>query len=171
MEGRLHKLELVNSPECDRCKQASETVSRVLCDCEALAALRFRHLGRRFLKLGDLEGISVGIYCTMFRVRGCYMHEYKCCTEDQVWSKSMGHYCAPSFFIIFCGVSLFREYLYLEDGGINILRNTCNFYQSLIVIFQRTGMFTSIAVSTSELKGLSYSGQGRDRYILFSPMY
>jgi hypothetical protein len=81
LEGRLHKLELLNSVECDTCKQASETSSRVLCDCEALAALRFRHLDRRFTKPGDLEEISVG--CTIFRVQGCYMHEYKCCTEDQ----------------------------------------------------------------------------------------
>lgn len=81
MEGRLHKLELLNSAESDTCKQASETASRVLCDCEALAALRVRQLGRRFMKPGDLEEISVG--CTMFRVQGCYMREYKCCAEDQ----------------------------------------------------------------------------------------
>jgi len=29
---------LVNSPKCDRCKQASETASHVLCDCQALDA-------------------------------------------------------------------------------------------------------------------------------------
>jgi len=40
----LCKLGLVKSPECERCKQASEKASHVLCDCEALAALRFRHL-------------------------------------------------------------------------------------------------------------------------------
>jgi hypothetical protein len=31
----------------------------VLCDREALAALGFRHLGRHFMKLGNLEEISV----------------------------------------------------------------------------------------------------------------
>lgn len=31
----------------------------VLRDCEALAALGFRHLGRHFMKLGGLEKISV----------------------------------------------------------------------------------------------------------------
>jgi len=31
----------------------------VLCDCEALAASGFRHLGRHFIKPGDLEEISV----------------------------------------------------------------------------------------------------------------
>jgi len=31
----------------------------VLCDYEALAALGFRHLSQHFMKLGDLEEISV----------------------------------------------------------------------------------------------------------------
>lgn len=49
----------VNSPECDTHKQASETASYVLCDCEALATLRFENLGSHFMKPGDLENISV----------------------------------------------------------------------------------------------------------------
>jgi hypothetical protein len=58
LKGHLFKLGLVNSPECDRCKQASETASHVLCDFEALATLRFRHLSY-FMKQGDFEDISV----------------------------------------------------------------------------------------------------------------
>jgi hypothetical protein len=57
--GHLFKLGLVDSPECDRCKQASETASHVLGNCEALAALRFRYLGYHFMKPGDFKGISV----------------------------------------------------------------------------------------------------------------
>jgi hypothetical protein len=53
LKGHVFKLGLVNSPECNRCKQASETASHVFCDCEALATLRFRHLGRHFMKPGD----------------------------------------------------------------------------------------------------------------------
>ena len=34
---RIFKLGLVNGPECDRCKQASEMALHVLWDCEALA--------------------------------------------------------------------------------------------------------------------------------------
>jgi len=45
LNGHLFKLELVNSPECESCKQTSETASHVLWDCEVLATLRFRHLG------------------------------------------------------------------------------------------------------------------------------
>jgi hypothetical protein len=59
LKGHLFKLGLVNSPECNRCKQASETASHVLCDCEALTTLSFRHLGCHFMKPGDFENISV----------------------------------------------------------------------------------------------------------------
>jgi hypothetical protein len=59
LKGHLFKLGLVDSPECDRCKQASETASHVLCNCEALAALRFRYLGHYFMKPGDFKDISV----------------------------------------------------------------------------------------------------------------
>jgi hypothetical protein len=59
LKGHLFKLGLVNSPMCNQCKQASETASHVLCDCEALATLRFRHLVHHFMKPGDFEDISV----------------------------------------------------------------------------------------------------------------
>jgi hypothetical protein len=55
LKGHLFKLGLVNSIECDRCKQASETASHILCDCDALATLRLRHLGHRFIKSGVFE--------------------------------------------------------------------------------------------------------------------
>jgi hypothetical protein len=38
---------------------ASEMASHVLCNCDALATLRFRHLGCHFMKPGDFEDISV----------------------------------------------------------------------------------------------------------------
>jgi hypothetical protein len=50
---------LVISPECDRCKQATEMASHILCDCEALATLKYRHLDQYFMKPDDFEGISV----------------------------------------------------------------------------------------------------------------
>jgi hypothetical protein len=60
LKGHLFKLKLVKSPKCDRCLQASETASHVLCDSKALATLRFRHLGHHFMKPGDSGDISVG---------------------------------------------------------------------------------------------------------------
>jgi hypothetical protein len=59
LKGHLFKLGLVKSPECNRCKQASETASHILFDCDALVTLRFRHLGHHFTKPGYFEDISV----------------------------------------------------------------------------------------------------------------
>jgi hypothetical protein len=59
LKGHLFKLGLVDSPKCDRCKQAFETASHVLGDYEALAALRFRYPGYHFMKPGDFKDISV----------------------------------------------------------------------------------------------------------------
>jgi len=44
---------------CDGYKQASEMVSRVLCDYEALATLRYRNLGCNFMTPSDFKDISV----------------------------------------------------------------------------------------------------------------
>jgi hypothetical protein len=51
-------LGLENNPECERYNQTPETTSHVLCDCEALAALKFRHLGH-FTIPGNFENISL----------------------------------------------------------------------------------------------------------------
>jgi hypothetical protein len=48
LKGHLFKLELVNSPECNRCKQASKTASHILCDCEALGTFKIQALGPSF---------------------------------------------------------------------------------------------------------------------------
>lgn len=55
LKGHQFKLVLVNSPVCDRCRQTSETSAHVLCDCEALATLRFKHLDHLFMKPGDFK--------------------------------------------------------------------------------------------------------------------
>jgi hypothetical protein len=36
LKGHVFKLGLVDSPRCDRCIQASEMASHLLCDCEAM---------------------------------------------------------------------------------------------------------------------------------------
>jgi hypothetical protein len=59
LKGPLLKLGLVDSPRCDRCKQASKTASHFFCDCEALVVLSFRHLGCHFLKPDEFANISI----------------------------------------------------------------------------------------------------------------
>jgi hypothetical protein len=51
---------LMNDPICERCLEADESATHVLCDCEALAHLRFRHLGQYFMKLSDLYDAPIG---------------------------------------------------------------------------------------------------------------
>jgi len=55
LKGHPFKLRLVNSPQCDGCKQASEMASHVLCDSVA----RLGHLAHHFTNPGDFEDICV----------------------------------------------------------------------------------------------------------------
>lgn len=50
---------LVNSPRCDRFKQASEMALHLLCEREALTTVRLRHLHRHSKKPLDFEDISI----------------------------------------------------------------------------------------------------------------
>ena len=58
LNGHLFRLGLTHSLGCGRSKQAYEMASNILCDCEAMTALSFKHLGQHFLKAGDAD-ISV----------------------------------------------------------------------------------------------------------------
>lgn len=51
-------LYVVGNPGRYRCKEALETASHILYDCEALVVLRFRHLDHNFLEPGDCTDIS-----------------------------------------------------------------------------------------------------------------
>jgi hypothetical protein len=59
LKEHAFKQVLVDSAGCDGCKQAPKMASHVLCDCEAIAVVRCRHLGCYFLKPGDFADISV----------------------------------------------------------------------------------------------------------------
>jgi hypothetical protein len=45
----LFKLGLTNDPICERCLEEEESATHILCDCEAVANIRFRHLGQIFI--------------------------------------------------------------------------------------------------------------------------
>jgi hypothetical protein len=42
-----------DDPTCERCLQEDESATHILCDCEAIAHLRFRHLGQFFMEPSD----------------------------------------------------------------------------------------------------------------------
>jgi hypothetical protein len=48
IKGHLFKLGLTDDPTCERCLEKDESATHILCDCEAIAYLRFRHLGKFF---------------------------------------------------------------------------------------------------------------------------
>jgi hypothetical protein len=53
LKGHLFKLRLINDLICERCQEEDDSATHVLCDCEAVAQIRFRHLGRFFMEPSD----------------------------------------------------------------------------------------------------------------------
>jgi hypothetical protein len=54
LKGHLFKLGLTDDPTCERCLQEDETATHILCDCEGIADLRFRHLDQFFISIRRL---------------------------------------------------------------------------------------------------------------------
>jgi hypothetical protein len=59
LKGRLFKMGLTESPTCERCLEKDESATHILCDCEAIAYLRFRHLGHYFMEPGDYQDAPI----------------------------------------------------------------------------------------------------------------
>jgi hypothetical protein len=53
LKGHLFKLGLTDDPTCERYLEEDESATHVLYDCEAIAHLRFRHLGQFFMEPSD----------------------------------------------------------------------------------------------------------------------
>jgi hypothetical protein len=53
LKGHRFKMGLTDSPTCERCLEKDESATHILRDCEAIAYLRFRHLGHYFMEPGD----------------------------------------------------------------------------------------------------------------------
>jgi len=64
--------------------------SHVLCDCEALETLRFRHLGCHFIS-GDLDDTSISRILHFAQGVGLVNAEHKSCTKDWKWLRCKGH--------------------------------------------------------------------------------
>jgi hypothetical protein len=81
-KGHLFKLGLVNSSRHNRCREAFEMTSHVLCDCEELAVLRFRHLGHYVLKASDFARISISTVLHSVQRKGLLKPYAKGCIKD-----------------------------------------------------------------------------------------
>jgi hypothetical protein len=53
LKGHLFKLGLINDSICERCKEEVEPATHILCDCEAVAQIKVRHLGQVFMEPSD----------------------------------------------------------------------------------------------------------------------
>jgi hypothetical protein len=53
LKGHLIKLGLTDDPICERCLEEDESATQILCDCEAIAYSRFRHLGHFLMEPSD----------------------------------------------------------------------------------------------------------------------
>jgi hypothetical protein len=70
----VHLMGLTDSPSCRKCGFKEETSAHILCECEALAALRHRYLGSFFLEPEDIKIISLGAIWIFCKAAGlpCY---------------------------------------------------------------------------------------------------
>jgi hypothetical protein len=53
LKGHLFKLRLTDDPTFEQCLEKDESATHILCDCEAIAYLRFHHLDQFFVEPSD----------------------------------------------------------------------------------------------------------------------
>jgi hypothetical protein len=86
-------------PRCDIFKQASEMASHVPCECEALGMLRFRNKGLYMTRWLWWQRLSAR-YCTLFKVRGCWMNKLKGWVKRSILVEVHGSLFCPPFSIL-----------------------------------------------------------------------
>jgi len=70
LRRHLCLLGLLDSPLCRKCGVKVKTSAHILCECEALGALRHRYLGSFFLEPEDVKSISLGAIWSFSRATG-----------------------------------------------------------------------------------------------------
>jgi hypothetical protein len=60
LRRHLHVMGLRDSPTCRKCGAGEESSVHILCECEASASLRHKHLGLFFLDPADIRLLCVG---------------------------------------------------------------------------------------------------------------
>jgi hypothetical protein len=50
-----------DNPTCERCLEEGESATHILCNCEAIAYLRFRHLGQFFMEPSDYYDTPINV--------------------------------------------------------------------------------------------------------------
>ena len=60
LRRHLYVMGLSSNPTCRKCGTEEETSVHILCECEALASLRYAYLGSFFLHPEDVTNLSMG---------------------------------------------------------------------------------------------------------------
>jgi hypothetical protein len=68
LRPHLFKLGLTDGPICERCLEEDESATHILCDCEAVAYLRFRRLGQFFMEPSDYYDAPIDKVLRLFDV-------------------------------------------------------------------------------------------------------
>jgi hypothetical protein len=64
LRRHLYIMGLSDNPICRKCGTEEETSVHILCECEALASLRYTYLGSFFMDPKDVRELSIGaIWC------------------------------------------------------------------------------------------------------------
>jgi hypothetical protein len=58
-EGTPFQTGIDGWPTCERCLEEDESATHILCDCEVVAYLRFRHLGQFFMEPSDYYNTTI----------------------------------------------------------------------------------------------------------------
>jgi hypothetical protein len=68
----LYVMGLDGNPICRKCGTDEETSTHILCKCEALASLRYTHLGSFFLDPEDIGELGIGAIWSLVKKQGSY---------------------------------------------------------------------------------------------------
>jgi hypothetical protein len=68
LKRHLFRLGSTDDPICERCLEEDESATHILCDSEAVAHVRFLHLGQFFMESSDYN--DVPIYKVLHFIRG-----------------------------------------------------------------------------------------------------
>ena len=63
---------LFNDPICRKCGTKEETSVHILCECEALASLRYTYVGSLFLDPEDIRVLGMGAIWNFANEQGSY---------------------------------------------------------------------------------------------------
>jgi hypothetical protein len=83
LKGHLFKLRLTDDPTCERCLEEDESATHILCDCEAIAHLRFRQLDQFFMEPSDYKDAAISKVLHIIRSVGLMKGKQRGSTIDQ----------------------------------------------------------------------------------------